>query len=137
MKTGKIQTVVAVFIKDGSLLMEQRSKERKVYPGFLMCPSGHVQEEETFDQAFKREMEEELGIKIKRTKHLFSIEDTDPHSKLSFNHNFMLIESFGGKVEVSKEATMLKWMTYKEAKKEGLVLIVEKLLNRLHNMKLI
>ncbi|RLC36855.1 hypothetical protein DRH29_03605 [candidate division Kazan bacterium] len=137
MNVNNIQTVVAVFIKNNELLMEERENNRKVYAGFLMCPSGHIQNNESFEQAIKREMNEELGIKIKKSRFLFSINDKDPFSKKNFTHNFMLIESFQGNITNSQEAKKLKWMTYKELKNEKLVLIVDKLVERLHEMNLL
>ena len=65
---GKRRTVVAVFLKDKHLLMESCSPDRKVYAGFLMCPSGHIEAGETPEQAFSREMREELGITIRTAK---------------------------------------------------------------------
>lgn len=58
-------TVVVVFIKNKKLLMDQRSKSKKVYADFLMCPSGHIREKESLNDALKREMREELGIDVK------------------------------------------------------------------------
>lgn len=52
--------VVAVFINsENKLLVAQR----KNYPGGWQFPQGGVDQGETFEQALKREMYEELGIK--------------------------------------------------------------------------
>ncbi len=135
MANEKIQTVVAVFLDDKRLLMEKRTSERKVYANFLMCPSGHVKKGEALEQAFAREMKEELEIIIKKSKFLFSIDDIDPFSKREFTHNFMLVEAYKGKIGTSKEAKMLKWFTYEELENEELVLIVRRLVGRLHEMR--
>lgn len=55
------ETVVAVFVRNEKLLMNQRSGSRKVYAGYLMCPSGHLEAGESLDDALKREMNEELS----------------------------------------------------------------------------
>ena len=130
-------TVVAIFIKDKKLLMDQRNKSRKVYAGLLMCPSGHIEEGESLEDALNREMKEELGINVDKSKYLFTVDDTDPFSKLGFRHNFMLIESYEGNIEKSREAENLIWMSYNELMKMRLAPIVSKLINRLKEMSLI
>ena len=135
MKTLKIQTVVSVFIKNNRLLMEKRSDKKGVYPGFLMCPSGHVENGESYKQAIQREMKEELGIEVKKLKFLFSMDDKDTVSKKVFQHNFLRIISFKGKIKNSKESNKLIWMDYEQLKERELVLIVERLVERLKNKK--
>jgi mutator protein MutT len=130
-------TVVAVFIKNKKLLMDKRRKSKKVYAGFLMCPSGHINEKESFNDALKREMREELGIDVNKSKYLFTIDDTDTFSKLKFRHNFMLIKSYDGRLEMSREAETLIWMSYDNLMKTQLVPIVKKLVDRLHRIELI
>lgn len=127
-----IPTVVGVFLNDKKLLMERRSTSQKVYAGFLMCPAGHLEGNETPEDAFKREMEEELGIRITKVRYLFSIDDTDPFSKRDFTHNFVLVESYAGAITSTKEADALLWLDYEQIKKEKLVLIVQRLVDRLH-----
>jgi len=132
-----INTAVAVFIKGRKLLMEKRSNDRNVYAGFLMCPSGHINDTESSEQALKREMKEELGINILETEFLFDIHNIDPFSKKDFCHNFMLVKSFEGRIKKSREAEKLVWMSYDELKKHNPVLIVRKLVDKLHEMDLI
>jgi len=52
-----------------------------------MCPSGHIEEGESLKAALVREMKEELGIGVTGARHLFTIDDKDPASKLDFRHN--------------------------------------------------
>ena len=131
-----IQTTVGVFIRDGKVLMEKRRANKKVYPNFLMCPSGHVEGVEELDETFRREMKEELGIDVIKTKFLFAIEDTDPVSRLKFLHNFLLVGAFKGEINTSKEADTLVWKSFSELEKEELCLIVRKLVTRLHEEEL-
>jgi isopentenyl-diphosphate delta-isomerase len=47
----------------GQLWIPKRSLKKKLYPGCLdMSMGGHVESGETYEQAFKRELEEELNI---------------------------------------------------------------------------
>ena len=130
-------TVVSVFINNGKLLMDQRSKSRKAYRGFLMCPSGHIEKGESFIDALKREMKEELGIIVKKATYLFTLDDVDPFSKLNFRHNFIFVDSFEGKIVESNEAESLVWLSYRELKNRALAPIVSKLVNKLHKQDLL
>ncbi len=126
------ETVVTVVIEDDELLMERRSEEKDVYPGFLMCPSGHIKKGETKKDALAREMKEELGIDVLGSRYLFSIPDIDPISGESFRHNFLYLESYGGKIESSEEAKELLWKTHGELEDRNLVTVVRKTVERLH-----
>jgi len=117
--------------------MDQRSKSRKVYAGFLMCPSGHIEDGESFNDALKREMKEELGINVTKSTYLFTIDDVDPFSKLDFRHNFMYVDSFEGEIVESKEAEDLVWLSYGELMNRELAPIVSKLVNKLHKRDLL
>lgn len=131
------KTVVAVFIRDKRLLMDQRGRSRKVYAGFLMCPSGHIEKGESLSDALRREMKEELGINVTTSTYLFTIDDVDPWSKLSFKHNFLLIDSFEGEITESKEAEGLMWLSYDDVMGRELAPIVTKLVNQLHRKNLL
>ncbi len=131
------ETVVAVFIRNKKLLMEKRSESRKVYAGFLMCPSGHIEGKESFPNAIKREMKEEMGIDVREAQYLFTIDDSDPFSGYEFRHNFMLIGSFEGQITKSDEAESLEWMSYDELTNAELVPIVSKLVGKLHKKGMI
>lgn len=130
-------TVVSIFIENKKLLMDKRSGSKKVYANFLMCPSGHIENNESFEDAIKREMKEELNIEVKKSKYLFAIDDLDPFSKLKFRHNFILIESYTGKIKASRESKGLVWMSYEELMKIYLVNIVKDLIEKLHSTGLL
>jgi 8-oxo-dGTP diphosphatase len=130
------ETVVSVFIREGKILMEQRSKSKNVYRGLLMCPSGHVEEGESLYEALRREMREELDIEVTKARYLFTTDDVDPTSETDFRHNFMLVESFEGIIYGSREAERLYWKSYGELEKTELAPIARKLVDRLYEMGL-
>lgn len=109
-----VQTVVIVLISERKLLCEIRSKEKRVYPGFLMCPGGHLEEGESLEECFKREVFEEFGVVAKKFSFLFSFSDEDSFSKKRFLHNFFLLEEFDGKLQRSRESLELQWLSYEE-----------------------
>lgn len=82
-------------------------------------------------------MKEEMGIDIRETRYLFTIDDSDSFSGYEFRHNFMLIESFEGKMTKSNEAEKLSWMSYDELMNVELTPIVSKLVGKLHQKGLI
>jgi 8-oxo-dGTP diphosphatase len=132
----RIQTVVAIFLADRRLLFEERRSDRKVYPGCLMCPSGHLEKGETPEQALIREMKEELRIGVKESVPLFSIDDIDPFSKQAFTHNFRLVRKYEGEIRGSCEANSLRWLTYAQIKEISVVSLVQVMIDRVHGMKL-
>ncbi|NUN11703.1 NUDIX domain-containing protein [Candidatus Micrarchaeota archaeon] len=56
--------VVAVIISDNRVLVEKRRDDDEHSPGQYRFPSGHVEEGEHLEHALKREVLEELGVKV-------------------------------------------------------------------------
>ncbi len=57
---------VLIFDNNGKMLLQQRGKNSNYLPlGWSTSVGGHVKSGETYKQAAKREMEEEIGIKGK------------------------------------------------------------------------
>ena len=69
---------VVIFNKKGQILVQKRSKNKDLYPNlYTISTSGHVDKGETYHQAAKRELQEELGINIpikRKKKFLLEIE---------------------------------------------------------------
>jgi len=60
---------IFLFDTNGHILLQQRSKEKDVYPGFMESSlSGHVLKGETYERAAIRELKEELNIELTRDK---------------------------------------------------------------------
>lgn len=51
---------------DIEVLIVKRQNNRKLYPGQWECGGGQVQSGENFEEAIKRQMQEELGVVIDR-----------------------------------------------------------------------
>ncbi len=66
MKT--VDIVIGMIFKSNKFLIERRKQDEKLDPGLAMFPSGHVEANETKEEALKREMKEELNVKVKRMK---------------------------------------------------------------------
>jgi len=48
----------------GKVLLQLRTQDAPYYPGYWTLPGGKVEENETLEQALKREIKEELGINL-------------------------------------------------------------------------
>lgn len=65
---GKVIVVVEVFIvRDGKVLLQQRSLKRRRFPGYWTGPGGHVDEGEDALTAAIREVKEETAVSINNT----------------------------------------------------------------------
>lgn len=69
---------ILIFNKKGQLLLQKRSKNKDLNPGmYTLSASGHVDKGETYYQTAKRELFEELGVKLplkREKKFLLEIE---------------------------------------------------------------
>ncbi|MBI4143801.1 NUDIX domain-containing protein [Candidatus Woesearchaeota archaeon] len=63
--------VHVVVVKNSCFLVVKRSKSKDVYPGFFEIGiSGHVQTGESYSEAARRELREELGIRSGKLRRL-------------------------------------------------------------------
>ena len=108
--------VEAVIVKDGKILITQRSFERPHAPGEWEILTGRVDQGETFEEAVKREVKEEvnldvLPIKPFNTFHFYRGSEKAEHLGVSF-----LCQYLSGEVTLDKkEQIAYKWATPEEA----------------------
>ncbi len=57
-----VDTVSLILIRGGRVLVERRRMDRETYPGAVVIPGGHVEPEESYEDACRRELREELGV---------------------------------------------------------------------------
>lgn len=55
---------VAAIVRGDKIFLAQRSDTKQMYPGHYEAPGGHVQIGETFVDALRREVREELGVSV-------------------------------------------------------------------------
>jgi len=120
---GLIRRVVRGLTQDehGRLLLHKRAPTKQPNPNLWdWLPSGHVDEGETYDQAIRRESEEELGI----PRDEISFEPIETYYTSRQAGDFLL-NSFSRVYKISiktdkpiqldtSEATELRWFTPKE-----------------------
>ena len=115
--------IEAIIVKNGKILITQRSFERSHAPGEWEILTGRVDQGETFEEAVKREVKEEVGLKVEvlepiNTFHFYRGPEKVEHLGVSF-----LCKYLGGKVTLDKnEQIDYKWATPEEAEK----LIIDK-----------
>jgi 8-oxo-dGTP diphosphatase len=108
--------VEGVVIKDGKMLITQRSFERPHAPGEWEILTGRVDQGETFEEAVKREVTEEVGLDVEvmepfNTFHFFRGSEKAEHLGVSF-----ICKYTKGEVKLDKtEQIDFKWVTPEEA----------------------
>lgn len=65
-----VDVVVGVLLNGNKFLVERRRSDERVDPSIVCLPGGHVKISESRVEALKREMREELDIKVKEIKFL-------------------------------------------------------------------
>jgi len=68
MSLDEVDVVVGVVLKGNEFLVERRGLNEKIDPGVVCLPGGHVKADESKEDALKRELCEELDIKVKRLR---------------------------------------------------------------------
>ena len=88
------QIVAAILYRNGKVLAGIRKADRTLDAGKCVFPGGHVQNGENLETAIKREMLEELGIKLINPKLIYST-DFDTKGELQ-TINFFGCTEFEG-----------------------------------------
>ena len=63
-----VGVVVGIIVRENKFLVERRRWDETADPGIVCLPAGHVKPNEELEDALKREMMEELGIKVKEMR---------------------------------------------------------------------
>jgi len=100
--------VVGIIIKGSKFLVEKRKSNDKIEPGIICFPGGHIKQGEMPESAIKREMKEEIGIKIKDFKHVYTGFCTDSTGKEKAKIFYFKITDWDGEIRC-KEAEKLFW----------------------------
>jgi 8-oxo-dGTP pyrophosphatase MutT (NUDIX family) len=126
--------VTAIIIKDGKFLIAKRSEKEEKFPGRWVVPGGglHVSDYakgkkdtphywyNVLENALRREVWEEVGIRIKNVRYVTSLADKpngkDPSIVLSMMADWSL-----GKGRTSNEIVDFAWVNLKEVKKYDLI----------------
>ncbi|NIR87788.1 NUDIX domain-containing protein [Candidatus Bathyarchaeota archaeon] len=103
----EVDVVVGVILNGNKFLVEHRRLDEKIDPGIVCLPGGHVKINESKEEALKRELREELGIKVKKFKFICKNFYIASNGERQNAHCF-LITDYEGK-PVCKSAQEISW----------------------------
>lgn len=105
---SRIENLVAGILLDKRrFLVEKRRLDKEADPGYIEIPGGHVEPGETLHEAIRREMMEELGIKVGKARLLGKALTTATNGERGRIHYFH-IEKWHGQIQ-SNEAERVYW----------------------------
>ena len=107
------RSVAAIIKKEGKILMINRVN----FPFGWACPAGHIEENESPEEALKRETKEETGIAVKDSKlinHEFI--EWNECKKGVRGHDFFVYEvtKWDGEIKSNYESKGMKWIGKEE-----------------------
>ena len=104
-----VGVVVGIVVKGDKFLVERRRWDETIDPGIVCLPAGHVEADESLEDALKREMMEELGIKVNSFK--FVCKNFYVASNGEKQHAYCyIIDDYEG-TPVCKDAQEIFWET--------------------------
>src|SRR5438094_9075542 len=101
------ECVSGVLISDGAVLVEKRRADDDADPGLVLLPGGHVEQGESLNRALKREMREELGIRVEKITPIRVRYYTASNGERQRIH-YLHIKDWRGKIR-SNEAESVYW----------------------------
>jgi len=104
--TEAVDCVGFIICIDNKVLAERRRLDRRVMPGILSIPGGHVEAGETLEQALARELLEELNVVVRRSRYVGAY----LHRSLELRRlHYFAIDEWAGEIE-NHEAASLHWV---------------------------
>jgi len=122
--------VTGIIIKDNKFLITQRSQKEAAFPGLWTVPGGKIRKTDfitlpkdtpdhwynVLERSLEREIEEEVGLKIKNIRYLLSLSyirsDGIPTIIISFYCDYN-----SGRVKISEELIKYAWVSGNELNK--------------------
>ena len=99
--------VAGILMERGRFLVEKRRADDEADPGFVEIPGGHVDPDESLEEALRREMREELGIEIEKVRLVQKSLATATNGERQRIHYFH-VEKWNGRIR-STEAERVYW----------------------------
>lgn len=101
-----LECVAALVLGEITVLAEERKPTKRVMPGAVALPGGHVEHGETLDDALRHEIKEELGIVPIEVRYVCTL----LHRSAEFRKlHYFAVPQWEGEVE-SHEGASLRWL---------------------------
>jgi mutator protein MutT len=102
-----LECIAFMLIQDQRVLLERRSLTRRLLPGALAIPGGHLEPDESPEAALVPELDEELGIEPQTVSYVCTLlHRAEEFRKL----HYFAIEGWTGQID-PQEADALEWVS--------------------------
>jgi 8-oxo-dGTP diphosphatase len=119
------------------ILVVERSKKLRFYPGHWNGVSGFLDDQRSLNEKVIDELKEEVGIsknQIKRVRLGGVFDQEEPKYKKTWIVHPVLVEVKTDKIKLDWEAENYKWLTFREAKKLKLLPGFDEVLRRVEKL---
>jgi 8-oxo-dGTP diphosphatase len=126
-----VLAVAAFIVKDGKILIVKKSPNERVDGGLWTIPGGKIYQSESIIDGLKREVEEEVGVKI--NSYQWIGEDVFENEGVMFHAQHFLCQIQVNDVNLEKNLTDFRWITKEEIEKYQFPLNIRKRIIQIFN----